>query len=159
VKKLDSQHRAELLAGLAHWRFSAERGGTISREFVFADFVQAFGLMTQIALSAEKANHHPEWSNVYNRVTITLTTHDMGGLSMNDFDRGRHLGHCRIRLLMKIPGEPKNIPRIDRHIANAFMNLSFYLTKVRQPSCCLRTHDRRRRRFSEPRRRSVPARR
>lgn len=66
------------------WRYSAERGGTLTREFVFADFVQAFAFMTQLALVAEKHNHHPEWSNVYNRVTITLTTHDAGGLTDKD---------------------------------------------------------------------------
>lgn len=58
----------------------------ISREFVFADFAQAFGFMTQIAIQAEKQNHHPEWSNVYNRVTITLTTHDINGLSQRDIE-------------------------------------------------------------------------
>jgi 4a-hydroxytetrahydrobiopterin dehydratase len=51
---------------------------------LFADFAQGFGFMAQLALVAEIANHHPEWSNVYNRVTITLTTHDVNGLSMND---------------------------------------------------------------------------
>ena len=58
----------------------------ITREFVFADFTQAFAFMTQIAIIAEKCNHHPEWSNVYNRVNITLTTHDVNGLSQRDID-------------------------------------------------------------------------
>ena len=62
---------------LTEWQFSEARGGLISREFTFADFVQAFGFMAQVALVAEKLNHHPEWSNVYNRVAITLTTHDV----------------------------------------------------------------------------------
>jgi 4a-hydroxytetrahydrobiopterin dehydratase len=78
-----------LAAQVPAWRFDAARGGTITREFVFVDFVQAFAFMTQIALLAEKRNHHPEWSNVYNRVTITLTTHDAGGLSMKDIDLAR----------------------------------------------------------------------
>jgi 4a-hydroxytetrahydrobiopterin dehydratase len=69
---------------LPDWQFGAERGGTIRREFVFADFVQAFAFMTRVALVAEKNDHHPEWSNVYNRVTITLTTHDAGGLTAKD---------------------------------------------------------------------------
>lgn len=89
MKKLDSPTTIERLAELPSWRFNAERGGLITREFVFADFVQAFGFMTQIALIAERCNHHPEWSNVYNRVTLTLTTHDVNGLSMNDIELAR----------------------------------------------------------------------
>ena len=59
-------------------------GDALRREFVFADFVQAFAFMTRVALVAEKHDHHPEWSNVYNRVSITLTTHDAGGLTAKD---------------------------------------------------------------------------
>ena len=84
MKKLDPQAINEQLAELPLWHFNDDRGGLITREFVFADFAQAFGFMAQLALVAEKANHHPEWLNVYNRVTITLTTHDVNGLSMND---------------------------------------------------------------------------
>ena len=76
-------------AGLPGWRMSAERGGVIHRDFVFADFAEAFAFMTQVALIAEKRNHHPEWSNVYNRVTISLTTHDADGLSINDIELAR----------------------------------------------------------------------
>lgn len=68
-----------------HWTFSAQRGGLMQRSFRFLDFVQAFGFMAQLALVAEKADHHPEWFNVYNRVDITLTTHDVHGLSPKDF--------------------------------------------------------------------------
>ena len=74
------------LARVPQWRYAPERGGTITREFKFDDFVHAFGFMTQVALLAEKADHHPEWSNVYGRVTIALTTHDANGLSMRDID-------------------------------------------------------------------------
>ncbi|HXG07701.1 MAG TPA: 4a-hydroxytetrahydrobiopterin dehydratase [Nitrososphaera sp.] len=58
--------------------------GKISRTFVFDDFVQAFGFMTRVAIEAEKMNHHPEWTNVYNRVKIDLVTHDVGGISSYD---------------------------------------------------------------------------
>ena len=76
-------------AALPDWSYSSERGGCLSRSFVFADFVQAFGFMTQLALQAEKMNHHPEWSNVYNRVDIVLTTHDAGGLTERDVTLAR----------------------------------------------------------------------
>ena len=59
-------------------------GDTIQREFVFENFIEAFGFMTRVAILAEKQNHHPEWSNVYNKVTITLTTHDAGGVTEKD---------------------------------------------------------------------------
>lgn len=86
MHKLAPPDIQQLRATLPDWQFSEARGGLISREFSFADFVQAFGFMTQVALVAEKLNHHPEWSNVYNRVAITLTTHDVQGLSTNDVD-------------------------------------------------------------------------
>ncbi len=56
------------------------------REFILKDFIAAFGFMTQVAILAEKANHHPEWFNVYKKVQISLTTHEVGGLSSKDFD-------------------------------------------------------------------------
>ena len=83
MKKLESQEAGTLLQDLPHWTLDAA-GGAISREYVLADFVQAFGFMTQIAITAEKHNHHPEWRNVYRRVHITWTTHDAGGLTLND---------------------------------------------------------------------------
>ncbi|MEO5696620.1 MAG: 4a-hydroxytetrahydrobiopterin dehydratase [Burkholderiaceae bacterium] len=85
MNRLDPVRARELLAPLAHWQHDAARGA-ITRSFEFVDFVQAFSFMTQLALIAEKRNHHPEWSNVYNRVDITLTTHDAGGLSQSDID-------------------------------------------------------------------------
>jgi 4a-hydroxytetrahydrobiopterin dehydratase len=60
--------------------------GKLFKEFKFADFVAAFGFMTQVAMLAERANHHPEWFNVYNKVAISLTTHDAGGISKRDFE-------------------------------------------------------------------------
>jgi 4a-hydroxytetrahydrobiopterin dehydratase len=89
IEKLSPTAAAELLAALKHWQHDEKRGA-ITREFVFADFAQAFAFMTQIAIQAEKRNHHPEWFNVYNRVNITLTTHDVDGLSQRDIDLARY---------------------------------------------------------------------
>jgi 4a-hydroxytetrahydrobiopterin dehydratase len=89
-EKLSPQNAAELLAMLKHWKHDTQCDA-ITREFVFADFAQAFAFMTQIALQAEKCNHHPEWFNVYNRVAITLTTHDVNGLSQRDIDLARYI--------------------------------------------------------------------
>ena len=89
MDKLDAAAVQALAGTLADWRHDAVRGGTITRTFEFADFGAAFAFMTRIALEAEKRNHHPEWSNVWNRVTVTLTTHDVGGLSTNDVELAR----------------------------------------------------------------------
>ena len=59
--------------------------GKLTRSYTFADFVAAFGFMTSVALEAEKAGHHPEWFNVYNRVRVQMTTHDAGGITDKDF--------------------------------------------------------------------------
>ncbi len=83
IKTLDSDQRAELGRRLPDWHTASSRDAIV-RTFKFADFVEAFGFMTQVALLAEKMDHHPEWSNVYNRVEITLTTHDCNGLSVRD---------------------------------------------------------------------------
>ena len=85
IEKLSDEARALALADLPEWSAVAEPDG-ISRRFTFPDFVAAFGFMTQVAILAEKADHHPEWSNVYNRVDMVLTTHDAGGLSQRDID-------------------------------------------------------------------------
>ena len=74
---------AAALARLEGWR-AAEGRDAISREFRFKDFNAAFGFMSRVALHAEKHDHHPEWSNVYNRVDITLSTHDAGGVTDKD---------------------------------------------------------------------------
>lgn len=88
VKKLEEAERDGLLPTLSGWSHEPERDG-ITKRFVFADFVAAFGFMARVALLAEKADHHPEWSNVWNRVDILLTTHDADGLSMRDIDLAR----------------------------------------------------------------------
>jgi 4a-hydroxytetrahydrobiopterin dehydratase len=77
-----------LLAELPQWRLRADKAA-ITRNLTFADFVAAFGFMTKVAIHAEKVDHHPEWFNVYNRVEITLTTHDADGLSQRDADMAK----------------------------------------------------------------------
>lgn len=78
-----------LLATLPQWQYAPQHGGSITREFACADFIQAFGFMSQLALVAERQQHHPDWRNVYNRLTITLSTHDAQGLSMRDIEFAR----------------------------------------------------------------------
>lgn len=70
------------------WSIKEEK---LHREFKFTDFIAAFGFMTKVALLAERANHHPEWSNVYNKVSISLTTHEAGGLSTRDFELAQEI--------------------------------------------------------------------
>ena len=81
--KLDPDQARAQLASLPDWTFDETRGA-IRRQFVFADFAEAFAFMTRIALAAEKADHHPEWSNVYNRVDVLLATHDADGVTELD---------------------------------------------------------------------------
>jgi 4a-hydroxytetrahydrobiopterin dehydratase len=81
MKPIPPETLARQLTLLPHWTHLPARGGLIRREFRFPDFSQAWGFMSRMALHSEKLNHHPEWENVYNRVTITLTTHDAGGLT------------------------------------------------------------------------------
>lgn len=85
IEALSEAERADALDGLPEWDYDEARDA-ITRSLVFADFVEAFGFMTQVALMAEKVNHHPEWRNVYNRVEILLTTHDARGLSSRDIE-------------------------------------------------------------------------
>ena len=83
VQKLDPAARADALVQLSAWQV-VEGRDAISRTFKFKDFNAAFGFMSRVALMAEKMDHHPEWFNVYNRVDVTLTTHDCQGLSERD---------------------------------------------------------------------------
>lgn len=83
IAKLTDAERVAALARLPAWAHEPQRDA-ITRQFKFADFCAAFAFMTRVALLAEKADHHPEWSNVYNRVDILLTTHDADGLSQRD---------------------------------------------------------------------------
>lgn len=96
VAQLNEDERKTALAELSDWQYDAERDA-ISRSFKFSDFTEAFAFMTRVALHAEKADHHPEWFNVYNRVDIVLTTHDAGengGLSQRDIDLAQIIETC-----------------------------------------------------------------
>ena len=91
ARKLTQEERDEALATLTGW--SEARGGdAIARSFEFEDFSEAWAFMSRIALEAEKADHHPEWSNVWNKVDIELTTHDAGGVSQRDIDLAARIG-------------------------------------------------------------------
>ena len=83
IEQLTETERAAALDALGEWDYDEARDA-LTRRFVFADFVEAFGFMARVALLAERADHHPEWSNVWNRVDVALTTHDAGGLSRRD---------------------------------------------------------------------------
>jgi 4a-hydroxytetrahydrobiopterin dehydratase len=79
--RLDARELEQALAELPGWSLA---GGKLHREYRFADFNAAFGFMTRVALEAERLNHHPEWSNVWNRVVVDLVTHDSGGITASD---------------------------------------------------------------------------
>lgn len=83
VARIEGEALHAAVADLNGWELREDLLA-IERKFKFADFVEAFGFMTRAAIWAEKLNHHPEWSNVYNRVEVTLTTHDVDGLSELD---------------------------------------------------------------------------
>lgn len=88
--KLTQAERDEALASLEGWSL-AEGRDAIQKTFTFKSFNQAFGFMSRAALAAEKMDHHPEWFNVYNRVDVTLSSHDVGGLSQRDIDLARKM--------------------------------------------------------------------
>ena len=82
MEKLSVEEIAAELVKLPEWSVS---GGKLHREYIFADFIHAFGFMATAAIAIEKMNHHPEWSNVWNKVKVDLTTHDVKGISKADF--------------------------------------------------------------------------
>lgn len=88
MKKLTAEQIQAALGALPNWKRHGKREA-IRRQYVFGDFSQAFAFMTQVAIAAEKRNHHPEWANVYNKVDITLTTHDAEGLTLRDIELAR----------------------------------------------------------------------
>jgi len=85
VAKLSMKEREEALGEIPEWEWDVKRDA-IARSFTFKDFSQAFAFMTRVALAAEQADHHPEWSNVWNKVYVLLTTHSAGGLTRKDVD-------------------------------------------------------------------------
>ncbi len=88
VQKLSEADVTSRLPEISGWELT---GGKLRRELVFDTFVHAFGFMTSVALLAEAMNHHPDWSNVYSRVTIDLNTHDVGGISDLDFQLAKKI--------------------------------------------------------------------
>lgn len=94
-EKLSGEAREQALGGLNGWIYDPA-ADAISHDFKFKTFSEAFSFMTRVALAAEKMGHHPEWSNVYNKVTITLTTHDAGGLTQKDVDLAEKIDRLMI---------------------------------------------------------------
>ena len=90
VEKLTPEERAAALAELSGWS-EVDGRDAIQRTLTFSDFNEAFGFMTRVAIKADQADHHPEWFNVYNRVEITLSTHDADGLSARDVALARFI--------------------------------------------------------------------
>ncbi|MFM0073324.1 4a-hydroxytetrahydrobiopterin dehydratase [Paraburkholderia sediminicola] len=90
ISKLTSEERATQVAELHGWQAVAGRDA-IQRHFKFADFNEAFGFMTRVAIKAQEMDHHPEWFNVYNKVEITLSTHEANGLTERDIKLARFI--------------------------------------------------------------------
>lgn len=88
VEKLSHEAVQSAIAQLNGWSVVE---GKLHKEFKFANFVEAFGFMSKVAILAEKMDHHPEWFNVYNKVVIDLTTHDAGGISQNDLELAKQI--------------------------------------------------------------------
>ena len=85
------QFSVPTLSDLNTWQLTSDQRDAITKEFKFLDFKTAFSFMTKVALKAEEISHHPEWFNVYNKVVITLTTHDVNGLSEKDILLGKYI--------------------------------------------------------------------
>ena len=90
VPQLTEEERASWLAALPGWSLARD-GRAIERTFRFADFSEAFAFMTRVALAAEKMDHHPDWSNVYKTVDVTLNTHDAGGVTALDVELAKRM--------------------------------------------------------------------
>jgi len=83
IQKLSEEHVKKEVGKLKGWSL---QNGKLHREYKFRDFIEAFGFMSRVALTAQSLDHHPEWSNVWNRVTVDLSTHSIGGISQLDFE-------------------------------------------------------------------------
>lgn len=92
-KKLSGNELDEMVKSLSGWEL---KDGKLQKSFKFSNFIEAFGFMTRIALEAEKINHHPEWSNVYNAVTVKLSTHDAGGITDYDVKLANIIDHTKV---------------------------------------------------------------
>ena len=92
-KKLSGNELDETIRSLSGWEL---KDGKLQKSFKFSDFIEAFGFMTRIALEAEKINHHPEWSNVYNTVSVKLSTHDAGGITDYDVKLASIIDHTKV---------------------------------------------------------------
>jgi 4a-hydroxytetrahydrobiopterin dehydratase len=90
INRLTSEERVSQLAELHGWQAVAGRDA-IQRTFRFADFNEAFGFMARVAIKAQEMDHHPEWFNVYNRVEVTLSTHEANGLTSRDIALARFI--------------------------------------------------------------------
>jgi 4a-hydroxytetrahydrobiopterin dehydratase len=93
VDPLNQIEVAEVVSALDGWAVE-DGGGAIVKCFVFRDFIEAFAFMTAVALKAEKMNHHPEWANVYSRVDVRLTSHDVGAVTERDFKLARFMNEA-----------------------------------------------------------------
>ena len=89
---LSESERVEALEALPGWRYDREKKA-ITKSFRFSDFGEAFGFMTRVALEAEKADHHPDWSNVWNKVDVALSTHSEGGVTARDLALAMQIEH------------------------------------------------------------------
>jgi 4a-hydroxytetrahydrobiopterin dehydratase len=99
VQKLEGDARRAALAELPGWADDAVRDA-IMRSFSFEDFSEAFAFMTRVALAAEQADHHPEWSNVWNKVDVLLTTHSAGGITQKDVDLAKRIDRFAAQLAL-----------------------------------------------------------
>lgn len=98
TEKLSLNELHEALKKLAGWQLF-EEGQALTKSYQFDNFAQAFSFMTQVAMYAEKVNHHPEWTNVYNKVQVTLVTHDCGGVSAKDIAFALYMDEVAFRFL------------------------------------------------------------
>ncbi|HJU13313.1 MAG TPA: 4a-hydroxytetrahydrobiopterin dehydratase [Candidatus Nitrosotalea sp.] len=93
LPKLTEEQIKNELSGLKGWNVV---NGKLHKDFVFADFIEAFGFMSKAALHIEKMNHHPEWFNVYNKLRVELVTHDAGGITQNDISLAKTLNSLEV---------------------------------------------------------------